>query len=91
MREHYHNELRKFFRGKLLSTRGDLNLTQEKMAELLEISIRNYAELESGHNCCNALTLVLFLIYCYPDAEQFLKELKAIYEAEGKEAPTPNI
>ncbi len=82
MREEYHNKLKIFFRNKLLLTRGFLNLTQEQMSERLEISLRNYSELERGKNSCNALTLVLFLIYCCPDVKQFLNELKELYESD---------
>ena len=88
MREEYHNKLKIYFRNKLLLARGKLNLTQEQMSERLEISLRNYSELERGKNSCNALTLALFLIYCCPDVKQFLNELKELYEAD--ESPKTN-
>ena len=81
MREEYHNKLKRFFRNKLLLRRGELNLTQEQMSEKLQISLRNYVNLEGGKNTANSLTLVLYLIYCCPDAKQFLNELKELYES----------
>ena len=47
------------------------------MAVKLHMSVRSYANLESGASCCSALTLVLY--YC-PDVSAFLLELPAEFE-----------
>lgn len=91
MREEYHNKLKKFFRNKLLLTRSNLNLTQEQISEKLQISVRNYANLENGKSICGTLTLVLFLIHYCPNPNEFLNELKALYESGNNELDANNI
>ncbi|MCM1363777.1 MAG: helix-turn-helix domain-containing protein [Faecalibacterium sp.] len=63
-----------------------LNISQAKMAELLEMSERSYADIESGKSCCSAVTLVLYLIYCCDDVPRFLDELKAKFEQADVDA-----
>ena len=91
MREEYYDKLKRFFRIKLLLRREELNLTQEQMSENLNISLRNYANLESGKYLCGTLTLVLFLIYHCPDANKFLEEIKNLYESDIEDANTINL
>ena len=85
MRKQYTEKLKKFFRKKLLLTRSQLNLTQDKMSERLAVSVRSYAELERGRSACSALTLALYLIYSCPDVETFLNELREAYESENED------
>ena len=59
-----------------------MNLTQEKMADILEMDTRNFSNLDNQKSCCSALTLTLFLIYC-TDPIEFLSELKCGYEEKA--------
>ena len=56
-----------------------MNLTQEKMADRLEMATRNFSNLDNKKSSCSAVTLSLFLIYC-TDPIEFLDELKKSYE-----------
>lgn len=82
LRKYYHKILKETFYKYLIKERTRLNLTQEKMANILEMDTRNFANLDSRKNCCSALTLTLFLIYC-TDPIEFLKELKCGYEEKA--------
>lgn len=64
MRKTYHKILKSCFHSSLVRTRAALELTQSQMAEKLAMDDRSYINLDHGKNCCSALTLVLFLIYC---------------------------
>lgn len=79
MRKYYQKILNEVFYKYLTRERTRMNLTQEKMADILEISQRNFVNLDNGKNCCGTLTLTLFLIYCTNPIE-FLNELKLEYE-----------
>lgn len=91
MRKKYQQILKKFFRSKLLLKRGELNLTQEQISEKLQISLRNYSNLESGKSSCSTLTLILFLIFYCPDVNGFISELKSIFESDIENTNTENI
>ncbi len=63
MRTVYVEVLKTEFRNHVMVRREELNLSQAKMSELLEISERAYSDIESGKSCCSALTLALYLIF----------------------------
>ena len=69
-----------FCRENISRTRTALKLTQAKMASILCMDIRSYAGIEGGENSCSGLTLALFLIYCCPDPQNFLNELRTAFE-----------
>ncbi len=86
MRTVYVEVLKAEFRNHVMIRREELNLSQAKMSELLEISERAYSDIESGKSCCSALTLALYLIFCCDDVQGFLDELKARIEKANEEA-----
>ncbi|MCM1393257.1 MAG: helix-turn-helix transcriptional regulator [Ruminococcus sp.] len=86
MRTTYTESLKKTFRNHVIVKRMQLNISQAKMAELLEMSERSYADIESGKSCCSAVTLALYLIYCCDDVPGFLDELKAKFEQADADA-----
>lgn len=76
MRDLLHTVLRDYFRSELLKTHHNTEgMTQERMASILEMSTRAYADLESGKSCCSAETLVLYLRRLCPDAQAFFSGL----------------
>lgn len=83
MRNAYQSVLKNYFRDTLIHTRDALELTQAQMAEKLAMDHRSFAKLDHGINCCSAITLALFLIYCCDDPMCFLRELKVALEAEN--------
>lgn len=57
-------------------------LTQENIAERLEMSLRSYSDIYLRKTCCSALTLVLFLLYCCDNASDFLNNLREQFEEQ---------
>ena len=62
--------LKKNFRNELITKRAELNLSQEQMAEKLNISLRSYSNLEHGISFCSALSLINFVNNCNVDKEE---------------------
>lgn len=82
MRKTYYKILKSCFHSNLVQARAALKLTQSQMAERLAMDNRSYISLDHGENCCSAITLVLFLLYCCYDPLQFLEELRNAIENE---------
>ena len=84
MRETYKLALKHRLRFEFIETRARLKLTQEEMAERLQMSTASYNELENGVYLCSTTTLVLFLTRCCADTVQFINTLHDIIdEAES--------
>lgn len=62
--------LKKKFRNELITKRAELELSQEEMAERLNISLRSYSNLEHGISFCSALSLINFVNNCDVDKEK---------------------
>ena len=62
--------LKKSFRNELITKRAELELSQEEMAEKLNISLRSYSNLEHGISFCSALSLINFVNNCDVDKEK---------------------
>ena len=76
--------LKKSFRNELITKRAELNLSQEQMAEKLNISLRSYSNLEHGISFCSALSLINFVNNCDVDKEKlFAMFEKIINNAEN--------
>lgn len=80
MREIYRIALKNFLRFEFLNARIQLQLTQEEMAEKLNISTVAYNEIENGVYLCSTTTLALFIANCCPNPEAFVQELQSIIE-----------
>lgn len=76
MKELYITIFKQYFRSCLIQMRNTLGLTQTQMAEKLNINCRAYASLEGGHSCCNAITLVFFLLLDKDNHDKFLEDLR---------------
>ena len=64
------------------AARKELDLSQEKMAELLGISARSYEDLEHGINLCSAIVLLRFLSRSGVNAAKLLEELNTLITSE---------
>lgn len=86
MREKLEAILKNETRVLALTLRAELDFTQAEMAEVLHMSTRGYADIESGASACGALTFALLLI-CLPDPTDFIKRLKLDFDrlAEAEE------
>lgn len=56
------------------------DMTQVEMAERLCMDERSYIDLEHGKNGCSVVTLMLFLMYECSAVDDFLRELRDIFE-----------
>ncbi len=80
MNHPYKDALKPFISQQLTECAKELSLTQEQIAELLEIDTRSYVYLQAGVYMCSATTLLLFLTRVCPNPEQFLKEAKEYFD-----------
>ena len=78
------DHLKNSFKNELRTKRAELELSQEEMAERLNISLRSYSKLEHGICFCSALSLINFINNCNVDKEMlFQKFQKRINVAES--------
>ena len=80
MKEDYRAALKKTLCTWLGTTRLSLELTQDRMAEILLIDVRSYADIDRGISMCSTLTFVLFLVYLCPEPVTLLKEIRARFD-----------
>lgn len=80
MREQYTHIFKEFFHQNLVHSRYVLGISQEEMAERLEMAVRSYIDLDHGKTGCSAITLVLYLIYICDQPQLFLDELKDAFD-----------
>ena len=70
----------KYFCQTVFTYRMQQDMTQVEMAERLCMDERSYIDLEHGKNGCSVVTLMLFLLYECSDVDNFLRELRDIFE-----------
>ena len=75
MREPLRFPLMRYFRSELLKIREALHVSQEVMAHILAMSVRNYTDLEGGKACFGLITLLFFLRRCCIDPRAFMEGL----------------
>ncbi len=89
MKSIYYSMLRSLLANHMRKTRKDLGWTQSQMAEKLELDLRSYSNVENDKSLCSTMTLMLYLLYICPDANQLLQEIKEAMD-EMKKANTEN-
>lgn len=80
MKHSYKDCIKPFLSKQIAQSAKELNLTQEQIAERLEIATRSYAYLQDGTYMCSTTTLLLYLTRVCPNPEKFLNEAKKIFE-----------
>lgn len=80
MKELYQEELKKLIASYFVMTRKTENISQNKMSEWLLISERSYVEIEHGHNLCNPISLLIYLVYYCQDPLTFLEDVRKVLE-----------
>ena len=80
MREQLRFPLMRYFRSELLKTREALHVSQEEMAHILAMSVRNYTDLEGGKTCFGLITLLFFLRRCCIDPRAFMEGILALLD-----------
>lgn len=85
MRDIYEKIIKEEFRRCLILARTSSNMTQEQMAQELDMSVRAYCGLESGENGCGVVTLVIFLNHICKDPLNFLTGVQGSFELRNSE------
>ena len=80
MRNTYRILIGKYFCQTVFTYRIQQDMTQVEMAERLCMDERSYIDLEHGKNGCSVVTLMLFLMYECSAVDDFLRELRDIFE-----------
>ncbi len=84
MKSIYYSMLRSMLANHMRKTRKELGWTQAQMAEKLELDLRSYSNVENDKSLCSTMTLMLYLSYICPDADQLLQEIKSEMDAMKK-------
>lgn len=63
------------FKNEFMTKRAELELSQEKMAECLNISLRSYSNLEHGKYCCSLTTFINYVNNFDVDKDKLFSEL----------------
>lgn len=71
----YKEKLRQKMSTHFLLTRKRMDISQEKMSELLGIDPRSYSDLERGKRLCSTTVFLHYLQNCDVDTEQLLTDL----------------
>ncbi len=83
------NALEKYLRDTLLDARGEAKLSQEKMAEQLNISPRAMSNLECGNNTFGLQSFLRFYLKFLIDQkakETFWKDVEQLIEEQDRMA-----
>ena len=70
--------LKKKFKIELNTKRAELELSQEEMAEKLNISLRSYSNLGHGVSFCSALSLINYVNNCNVDKDKLFSTFAEI-------------
>lgn len=71
-------------KNELKAKRAELELSQEKMAERLDISLRSYSDLEHGNSFCSAVSLINYVNNCNVDKDKLFAEFGKIIKNTEK-------
>ena len=72
------------FKNDFITKRAELDLSQEKMAEQLNISLRSYSNLEHGKYCCSLTTFINYVNNFDIDKDKLFSELADILNESGE-------
>ncbi len=76
MKSIYYSSLRALLADHMRKDRKELGMTQAQMAEKLDLDLRSYSNVENDKSLCSTMTLLLYLLYICPDANELMKEIK---------------
>lgn len=74
-------ELKYYFKNELAGKRAELGLSQEEMAEILNISLRSYSDLEHGKYCCSLQSFINYVNNCDADKDRLFSDFKEIFKS----------
>ena len=70
--------LKNYFKKEFANRRAELGLSQEEMAENLNISLRSYSDLEHGKYCCSLSSFINYVNNCNADKDKLFSEAAEI-------------
>lgn len=73
---------KEYLMNELGKKRYELGISQAEMASKLEISARQYANLETGKSLCSIKTLALFLEHSGINKDEFISGLVETFKSE---------
>lgn len=82
----YRDRMRQILSDHFKATRNSMQISQEKMSELLGIDVRSYAELEHGRSLCSTPVLLRFMFHCNVDQQKFLSDLESVEQYSDEES-----
>ena len=80
MREAIQKELKSYLAEVMKETRKAKKLSQAKMAEILVMDVRSYADIENGSNLCGTITFIHFMLYIVEDINKAFEGIAVVVE-----------
>ena len=80
MREAIQKELKSYLAEVMKKTRKAKKLSQAKMAEILVMDVRSYADIENGSNLCGTITFIHFMLYIAEDINKAFEGIAIVVE-----------
>lgn len=74
--------MKEYIKNEFGKRRYELGISQAEMANKLEISARQYANLETGRSRCSIKTLALFLEHSGVNKDEFISGLVETFKSE---------
>lgn len=78
------DKLKCYFKNELICKRAELGISQEKMAENLQISLRSYCDLEHGKHFCSTSALINYVNNCDVDKDKLFLDFAEILDSSEK-------
>lgn len=76
------DEMKEYIKNEFGKRRYELGISQAEMASKLEISTRQYSNLETGKSLCSMKTLALFLEHIGVNKDEFISGLVETFKSE---------
>ncbi len=73
--------LKNYFKNEFACKRAELGLSQEEMAENLNISLRSYSDLEHGKYCCSLSSFINYVNNCDADKDKLFADFAEIFKS----------
>ena len=80
MRNAIQKELKNYLSVQMKETRKAKKLSQAKMAEILVMDVRSYADIENGSNLCGTVTFIHWMLYVVDDINKIFEGISVVIE-----------
>ncbi len=76
--------LKHYLKNEIANKRAELGISQEEMAENLDVSLRSYSNLEHVKYCCSLSTFINYVNNCGADKDKLFSEAAEILKNSEK-------